>query len=193
MFDNYWELITGIISLVAGLTVAVINIVRSSKKVKSAKTQQEKDQAMNEIKSAVHGFIAVAETTFASIDKSGNSKLLYVLKEIKNLCAVGQIDYDEQYWINFINNVVALQNEVLDSKEAERVNAEFIEHIKGIVPTLIEKATRLFIAIPNNLDYKVEYVLKAIKDECAQFEIDVYDLYNWEDHVRKLFEMKEAS
>lgn len=171
-------------SLIYGLVTAVIN----RKRKKTVNQTEEQNAVVNEIKSRVMGFITVAENLFSDIPKSGASKLLYVLNQVKDLCKKFNLEYDQEMWTDFINSIVGNSNRVQESKAYEDEKTSIIEKVKQEIPFIMEEANKLFERIPDSLQYKIEYILKFIAVACEKYHVNVYGDYDWRGYVKSLFE-----
>ena len=182
---NYWELIVTALSFLCSVVVFIVYLVKRHKAVKNAKTDEEKQEAINQVKADTLGWISVAETVFSSIPKSGSSKLLYVLDHVKELCTNKDVAFDEKYWTDFVNGIVAGHNEVIDAQKEASTKAEIIDAIKKQVPFFVEDAKKLFTNIPDSSAYEIAYVLKDIATACAEYEIKVD--YDWQSYVESFY------
>lgn len=180
---EYLDLIIGVLSLIAGFIFFLVSVIKRAKALKNAKTTEEWQSVINEIKSDTYGLITVAENLFSDIPKSGASKLLYVLNHVKELCTEKGFNYDQEYWTDFINTIVLQSNEVKDEKAYESVKADIIQKIKDQVPYFITEADKLFSSIPDNEQYKIEYVLKLIAVACDKYNVNVFAEYDWRAYV----------
>lgn len=189
---NY-DVIIAVISALASVVYSVVMIIRNRKRIKNAKTDEERSAIIEDIKSEVYAFISIAESLFADIPKSGSSKLLYVLNQVKRLCAGSCIEYDGQYWTDFINGIVGKSNEVIDQKDFEEEKNRIIENVKTEIPYMVKQADDLFATIPDNLSYKIEYILKFIATACDKYPINVYAEYDWRGYVIGLYSREEQT
>lgn len=184
---NNWELVTACISVFFSLAAGVIYLVVRLKAVKNAKTQQEKDAILAEIKSNAYGFVVAAEQMMSDIPKSGPVKLLYVLNHVKSLCEEQNVPYDAEQWTEFINGIVNTSNDVVTAKETEKAISGYINKVKEEIPYFMADADKLFEIIPDSASYKVEYILKLVANACAKYPIDVYDLHDWRAYINELY------
>lgn len=182
-----WELVTACISILCSLAAGAVYLVLRLKSLKNAKTQQEKDEILADLKSRAYGFVAAAEQMMADIPKSGQVKLLYVLNHIQKLCEEQNVPYDCESWTEFINSIVNTSNDVITAKETEKAISGYIAKVKEEVPYFMTDADKLFEIIPDSAAYKVEYILKLVAKACAKYAIDVYDLYDWRNYVNELY------
>lgn len=192
-FTNHYDVILGALVSLASLVYGAVLFFRNRKRIKNAKTDEEKAEVINSIKADVMGFITIAENLFSDIPKSGASKLLYVLNQVKKLCTTSGIEYDQNYWSDFISGIVGRTNGVQESKEEADEILRTIESVKGEVPFLITEANELFARIPDNLQYKIEYILKFIAIACEKYPVNVYSEYDWRDYVEKIYQEKEVA
>ena len=188
--ENNWELITTIATFALSVTSFLIFFFRSRKALKTAKTDEERTEIKNAIKSATYGLITTAENLFSDIPKSGASKLLYVLNGVKELCLMNEVEYNAEEWTEFINNVIGTSNEVIDSKVYEGKKNDTIEAIKREIPYYIEDTDKLFENIPNSLDYRVEHVLKSVLIACDKFEVNVFNEFDWRGYIKGIYAEK---
>lgn len=182
-----WELVTAGISVLCSLTAGALYLIVRVRSYSKAKTQAEKDEILAEIKSNGYGFVAAAEQMMSDIPKSGPAKLLYVLNHVKSLCEEKNVDYDAEYWTDFINSIVNTSNDVLTAKETEKAISGYIAKVKEEVPYFMADADKLFEIIPDSASYKVEYILKLVANACARYAIDVYELYDWREYINGLY------
>lgn len=186
-FDWFFAFLGACISFIFG----IITYFSKRKALKNAKTEEEKQAIINEIKSSIHGFVACAEEIFVDVPKSGASKLMYVLNQVKDLCDFSKVKYDEDYWTKFIDDIIAKKNGVQEEKaELEEKNA-IIADIKKSIPKFVDTANALFISIPDGLEYKSAYILKSIADMCAEYSVNVFDAFDWQSYVNDLLTKKE--
>ena len=181
------EVIWGVITLCTGLLYWFITFIRNRKRNKSITSTEEHIAVINEIKSHIMGFITIAENLFSDIPKSGASKLLYVLNQVKDLCKKFSIEYDQEMWTEFINSMVGNSNRVQESKAFEDEKTSIIEKVKSEIPFIVEEANALFERIPDSLQYKVEYILKFIAVACEKYPVNVYGEYDWRAYVTGLY------
>lgn len=186
-FTKYYDVIFSGLVCLSSIGYTIFLIVKNRKRLKTSKTDGEKMDIVNEIKADVMGFISIAENLFSDIPKSGGSKLLYVLNEIKRVCSEKAIDFDSVYWTDFVDNIVAKTNEVLDQKELEAEKKIIIDRIKAQIPHFVSQASDLFASIPQAEAYMVEYVLKLVAVSCENESIDVYTAFDWRSHVESFF------
>ena len=144
------------------------------------------------MKSAVYGFITVAENLFIDVPKSGASKLLYVLNKTKELCMMNNVEYNAEEWTDFINNVVGLSNNVVETKEQEKAKNQIIEKIKSRIPGFVSETQKLFKSIPDSLDYQMEYILKYVSGVCEKEEINVFNDYDWKGYIYSFYVTDKA-
>ena len=182
-----WELVTAGVSLLGSFIAGSVYFVVRLKAAKKAKTIDEKAAIIAEIKSHAYGFVAAAEQMMSDIPKSGQVKLLYVLKHIKALCEEQNVEYDCETWTEFINGIINTSNDVVTAKETERAISGYINKVKEEIPYFMADADKLFEVIPDSASYKVEYILKLVAKSCAKHAIDVYDKYNWRDYINGLY------
>ena len=190
VIKEYVELIIACLSLLSTIVVAIVFYVKRFKAIKNAKTAEEKENALNDIKAKTIGLINVAERLFADIPKSGSSKQKYVLDHVKDICTEMNVLFDDGYWGEFINNIIDGANAVIDEKEIESEKAEIIERVKNEVPYFVDEADKLFSSIPDSQDYKIEYILKAIATACEKFSLNVYNSYDWRAFVLNFYNEK---
>lgn len=185
-----WELIAAIVSLAGSVVVFVIWLIKRLISLKNAKTTEERETIIADIKSNAYGLVAVAEQMFSDIPKAGASKLLYVLNHIKSLCEEHNVTYCEETWTEFINGIVGASNDVITAKETEKAISGYIAKVKEEIPYFMTDADKLFEVIPDSATYKVEYILKLVEKACAKHAIDVYELYDWRAYINELYTEK---
>ena len=186
-FESYGGVFVSLIGLLFSVVYFIFFFIRYRKKFKNAKTDEEKQAILEEIKGNAMGFITVAEGLFSDIPKSGVSKLVYVLKEIKALCEGKGVEFNEEYWTAIINNLVGQSNAVIKEKALEMDKADIIEKVKAEIPYHMNEANQLFERIPDSQEYKVAYILKAIEIACDKYEINVFLEYDWRAYVYELY------
>lgn len=107
--------------LLLTLIPSVIMLVQKWKAFKNAKTNEERQAILNDINNATIGFIQNAEETFKSVDTvlkaqgskgCGSVKKENVLTKIQSLCLQKGIEYDEKYWSEKVEELVALTKQV---------------------------------------------------------------------------------
>lgn len=184
----HWDLLVSLVLGCLSLGVAIYQFLKRKKELSTAKTSEERSKIMDDIRSEVFGLVGVAEELFSAIPKSGVSKLKYVLNKINELCDVAGIDFDNRYWTDFINYIVNRSNNIKSEKAFEKEKADIIEKVKGKIPYFVEQADVFFKAIPDNQEYKVEYILKNINIVCEQYKINVYFEYDWKAYVLSIYE-----
>lgn len=189
-FANNWHYVISALTALASLIFILINIVGTLKKAKTATTAEQKKALMEELKADVLGLINVAEDLFVDISKSGSTKLMYVLSHVENLCKATGVDYSEEYWTEFINKVIGKSNQVKSEKELESTVNALIEKVKTEVSHFIATADRLFLTIPDNVDYKVDYVVRKVAEYCQGLSVNVFDMYDWKSYIEDVYESK---
>lgn len=192
VFKEYLNLIITCISLLSSLIVTIVFTVKRVKALKNAKTSEDKTKVLDEIKSHAIGFINVAENLFSEVPKSGSSKLLYVIDHIDELCKMNNVEFDEEFWVNFVNGIVAGSNTVQDQKEMETQRLILIDNVKNQIPFFVSEADKLFETIPDNEPYKIEYILKLVKTACEDFTVNVYDEEFWKQAISNYYVTKKA-
>lgn len=182
LLNNYEAIIGLAVSLIL-LVLNVISFIKSYKRVKAAKSDEERASALEGLKLRAFGLITATEEMFKGISKSGSSKLLYVLNNLQKVAKDYGLEFDEEYWTGFINTAVEVSNNVMADKEYEVAVPKLIESIKSEVPFYIKDANKLFEVIPDSAAAKLEYILKLISNSCAKYDVNVYDLYDWRTYV----------
>ena len=158
-----WALILGLLCLAVNVVYWIVKFFTNIKRLKTATKSEDKQSIIDEIKSDTYGLINYAEQLFSDIPKSGASKLVYVLNEIKKICEELGHEYDSSYWTNFINQIVGQSNEVKQNKELEASKITTIAKVKEEIPLLIKEAQTMFANIPDNSQYMIEYILKFVE------------------------------
>lgn len=184
-----YDVVIGVLTAIASIVYTFVLFFKNRNRLKSVKTTEGRIAIINDIKSRVMGFITIAENLFADIPKSGASKLLYVLNQVKELCKTNDIEYDQTLWTDFINSVVGNSNRVQETKAFEDEKAGIIEKVKAEIPYIVEEANKLFERIPDSLQYKIEYILKFIAVACDKYPVNVYTEYDWRAYVNSLYEV----
>ena len=181
-----WDAILTVCGFLGSAVAFTVYLVKRLRALKGAKTQGERDAIINELKSSAYGLVAVAEQTFKDVPKSGGCKILYVLNHIKALCGDSGVEYDESFWKEFIDEIVGRSNDVITATETSKAIDRYINKVKENVPYYIDDANKLFEVIPDSAEYKIEYILKLIRNDCAKHAINVYDVYDWRTYVNAL-------
>lgn len=182
------EVLVGFASVLCALVYGLIVSIVNRRRKKSVNQTEEHIAVVNEIKSRVLGFITIAENLFSDIPKSGASKLLYVLNQVKELCKKFSLDYDQEMWTDFVNSIVGNSNRVQETKAYEDEKTSIIEKVKSEIPYIVEEANKLFERIPDSLQYKIEYILKFVAVACEKYHVNVYGEYDWRAYVKGLYE-----
>lgn len=99
---------------------AIIKIVYSGKKLKQAKTNEEKQVAIAEMEEQAKVFIEAAEIAYKDLNdvlkskgsSAGPVKLDSVLMKLQSLANEKGYDFDAEFWTNKINSLVALTKSV---------------------------------------------------------------------------------
>lgn len=186
-FIENWHFILAVLSLIVTIVTTTLTLISRFKAFKNAKTTEEKQKILEDIKESVHGLVDVAEVTFSEVKKSGPSKLLYVLNNIENMCDELGIAFEEEYWTNFINKLISTSNQAVIDKENEKKTKELIEEVKTKISSYVDNANQLFKYVPIAKAYKIDYVLRLIKQHCGELELNVYDEFDWETLVATYF------
>lgn len=181
--ENNGGLILSCVTVLFSAGWTIYTFLSKRRALKNAKTEEEKQAITNDIKASVFGLISSAEAVFSDVPKAGISKLLYVLNKVKELCGIKDIDYNAEFWTNFVNEMVEKANEVQDEKAMEDEKNAVIELIKKEIPTYIDNANALFRAIPDGTRYKLAYIVDAIRLSCENHHINVFGEYDWESYV----------
>lgn len=113
-----WNLILDITYVVCGILLtgipAIIKIVYTAKKLKEAKTTEEKQIALNDLEANAKIFIEAAEIAYKDLNdvlkakgsSAGPVKLDSVLMKLQALANEKGYDFDKEYWTNKINELV---------------------------------------------------------------------------------------
>lgn len=193
VIKEYGEIILTCFSLLISIVITVISLVGRYKALKRAKTTEERANVINEIKADVFGLYNTAERLFSDIPKSGASKLLYVLNHVKEICGLKGIDYNEDDWKEFIEDINTQSNAIENNKAFESEKASVIELVKSEVPYFIEDANKLFEVIPDSKPYKIEYILKLVEVSCGKHNINVFSEYDWRAYVGNMLLESEVA
>lgn len=192
ILEIFKEIVLPVLGFLSAFISIIMYYVKSRKRLKNAKTDEEKQAIVNDIKSKTLGLISVAESLFAEVPKSGASKLKYVLENVQTLCEENGLEFVNTDWENYVNLIVGNSNAVQDEKALEQEKATIIENIKAEIPFFIESADKLFASIPDNLSYKIEYIMKVIEETCAQKPVDVFTAFDWRSYVEQAYKTPEA-
>lgn len=118
-------IIIGIISTIVGTTVpAIIALVKAIKKYKAAKTEAEKQAAINEMATAAKSFIANAEELYKDVDRvlktqgksAGSLKKKDVMSELQTLANSKGYEFDSEFWSEQVDKIVNLTRQVNATK-----------------------------------------------------------------------------
>ena len=117
-------LLLDIIYVVCGILLtgipAIIKIVYSGKKLRQAKTNEEKQAAIADMEEQVKVFIEAAEIAYKDLNdvlkakgsSAGPVKLDSVLMKLQSFANEKGYDFDAEFWIKKINSLVALTKSV---------------------------------------------------------------------------------
>lgn len=118
------DILTLVITLASFfLTVLIptfIVMVNRIKAVKNAKTEAEKQAAINDIKTLAQGFVIDAESLYKDIDAivkqngktCGAVKKDSVMTKIQDACLTKGVEFDKDYWGDIVDNLVTLTRQV---------------------------------------------------------------------------------
>lgn len=126
------ETIIKIVSVIAGFVTAtlipsIIALVKYIKSYKAAKTEAEKQAAINEMLGIAKDLVASAEETYKNVDAvlkgqgqsgSGAVKKDSVLTKLQATCIEKGIEFDEAYWSKTVDELVELTRQVNAKKGA---------------------------------------------------------------------------
>lgn len=191
-FVDYLQVGVSVLSVLFAGACAIAYYASRIKAVKNAKTVEEKQVILNELKAATMGLITQAEQIFSHVPKSGESKLLYVLKEVDNLCREKGLTYDKDYWKEFISGAVGITNKVIADKKAVEEKESTIAMIKAEVPYFISQAAEYFRTISNSREYEIEHVIRQIEVACKEFSVNVFAEFDWRGYVTELYDKSEG-
>lgn len=117
--------IIAIISSVAGFLFTVliptfVVMINRIKAAKSAKTEAEKQEALNDLKQLAQGFIVEAENLYKDIDAivkekgktCGAVKKDSVMTKIQDACLMKGIAFDKDFWSAEIDDLVTMTRKV---------------------------------------------------------------------------------
>lgn len=93
------------------------------KKIRQLKTADAADRPaiVNDLISACMGFVTDAEKMFYSLNRdthnytdhgAGESKLAWVLSQMRAMCISRGITFDEEYWTKYVNDLVEVSSKV---------------------------------------------------------------------------------
>lgn len=119
------EKIITIVSTVAGflltcLIPTVIVMINRIKAVRRAKTEAERQAAINELKALAQGFVVDAESLYKDIDaivkQNGKScgavKKDSVMTKIQDACLTKGIVFDKEFWSKEVDDLVTVTRQV---------------------------------------------------------------------------------
>lgn len=111
--ENILDLIIRIITLVIiGIEIIFLVWTYVATKLKQAKQETGKDVLLkesltrNKIFELIPQFVNQAEKIFGVVPKTGASKLLYVMQELRNYCQARNLDLDEDEATAYIETVL---------------------------------------------------------------------------------------
>lgn len=185
--EEILKLIGPIAGFLGAVLTLIVYVAKTRKRFKNAKTDEEKQAIINEIKGKALGLINSAEIYFSDIPKSGASKLIYVLDSVKTICAENGIEYCESEWTDYVNKAVENANATFKDKEIESERVTIIENLKAEIPFFIENANELFKSIPDSINYRIEYVMNLVKTACEGKTVNVFNDYEWRSYVEDLY------
>ena len=180
--DKIFEILStvvGVAGLLAGVVVLIVRLVELGK----AKTSEEKAKVLKDIESDLLAYISMADATFSKVPKSGASKLEYVLNKVQQVCITCGVEFEKEKWTEKINNIVGKTNKAIDEVKAEQEKAEKLESLKSKVLTYVDNANAVFANIPDNLEYKMAYVLKYTEGLCNENGM-TFDKNYWDGVIR---------
>lgn len=110
--------------LITVLIPTVIFMVKKVKALKNAKTEAERLTILNELLSAARNSVIKAEELYKDTDailkaqgkSSGALKKDKVMNDLHQLCFEKGIDFDEAYWSNEVEQIVAATKQVNTAK-----------------------------------------------------------------------------
>lgn len=121
---DYKDIVT-LISTIAGflLTVLIptlIVMINRIKAVKAAKTEAERQAAIDEIKTLAQNFVVEAESLYKDIDAivkqngktCGAVKKDSVMTKIQDACLTKRIAFDKGFWSAEVDNLVTMTRKV---------------------------------------------------------------------------------
>lgn len=119
------EKIITIVSTLAGflltcLIPTVIVMINRIKAVRKAKTEAERQEALNDLKALAQGFVVDAESLYKDIDaivkQNGKScgavKKDSVMTKIQDACLTKGVAFDKEYWSKVVDDLVAVTRQV---------------------------------------------------------------------------------
>lgn len=119
------QIITLVSSIASFLFVTliptIILLVNKWKAYNKAKTEEEKQQILNDISNSVGQLVTEAEEQYKDFDKvlkaqtgtgCGTLKKDKVLSQIQALCTEKGIEYDKEYWSNQVEEIVQITKQV---------------------------------------------------------------------------------
>lgn len=120
------EVIVKIISTVLGFVFAtlipsIVLLVKKWKEAKKAKTEAEKQSAINEMLGIANSLVLSAEETYKNVDNvlkgqgqsgSGAVKKDSVMTKLQAACIEKGVEFDEEYWSKKIDELVELTRNV---------------------------------------------------------------------------------
>lgn len=119
------EKIITIVSSLAGflltcLIPTVIVMINRIKAVRKAKTEAERQEALNDLKALAQGFVVDAESLYKDIDaivkQNGKScgavKKDSVMTKIQDACLTKGVAFDKEYWSKVVDDLVTVTRQV---------------------------------------------------------------------------------
>lgn len=106
--------------LIVTLIPSIILMVKKWKQARHAKTEAEKNAALNELSNVANNLIAEAEKAYASVNEAlkskgssaGAMKKDKVLFQLQSYCTKNNLEFDAEYWNKKIDEIVALTKQV---------------------------------------------------------------------------------
>lgn len=106
--------------LIVTLIPSIVLMIKKWKQARNAKTEAEKNAALNDLNNVANNLIAEAEKAYASVNEAlkskgssaGAMKKDKVLFQLQSYCTKNNLDFDAEYWNTKIDEIVALTKKV---------------------------------------------------------------------------------
>ena len=110
--------------LIITLIPSIILMIKKWKQAKNAKTDAEKEAALNELNNEAIKLISEAEKAYLQVDElmkatnksssagTGELKKKSVMANLQSFCIEKGVNFDKEYWNTKIDELVALTKEV---------------------------------------------------------------------------------
>lgn len=102
------------------LIPSIVGYAQARKKAKNARTEAEKQTALNDLKSLAQGFVVDAESLYKDIDAivkekgktCGAVKKDSVMTKIQDACLTKGVVFDKEFWSKEVDDLVEVTRQV---------------------------------------------------------------------------------